>query len=159
MIAKHRHRGNGQQEASFEVLEGDRSRVIGSLHFTTVSALFAAGVAAINGGRAAVIDLAAVTASDSSGLALLIEWLSVAKGASRALRFDNAPSQILQLARLSEVEDLLVSPSLHRPAGGGVAGGGTEGAGAAEGEGLFDSGLSASGSSSGSSVTFPSDTR
>lgn len=98
----------GTQEPIFEVLEGDRSRVTGSLHFTTVSALLPRGVEAINSGRAAVIDLAGVTESDSSGLALLIEWLSVAKGAGRSLRYDNIPSQLQQLARLSEVEELLV---------------------------------------------------
>jgi phospholipid transport system transporter-binding protein len=49
-----------------------------------------------------------VTASDSAGLALLIEWLSVAKSAGRALRFENIPSQLQQLARLSEVEELVV---------------------------------------------------
>ena len=87
--------------------DGDRARVIGSLHFTTVSALLTAGVAAINAGRS-VIDLAGVTASDSAGLALLIEWLSVAKSAGRPLRFENIPSQLQQLARLSEVEELLV---------------------------------------------------
>ena len=108
MITRRRYRG-GQQDASFEVLEGDRARVIGSLHFTTVSSLLAAGVEAINGARAPVIDLVDVTASDSSGLALLIEWLSVAKAAGRTLRFENIPSQLQQLARLSEVEELLVS--------------------------------------------------
>jgi len=108
LIRERRHSGNGRQDAAFEISEGDRARVIGSLHFTTVSALLTAGVAAINAGRAAVIDLADVTASDSAGLALLIEWLSVAKGAGRALRFENIPSQLQQLARLSEVEELLV---------------------------------------------------
>ena len=68
----------------------------------------AAGVAAITDGRAAVIDLSSVTASDSAGLALLIEWLSVAKAANHPLRFENIPSQLQQLARLSEVEELLV---------------------------------------------------
>jgi phospholipid transport system transporter-binding protein len=90
------------------VLDGERSRVLGSLHFTTVSTLLPAGVDAIDAGRAAVIDLAGVTASDSSGLALLIEWLSVAKAANRTLRYENIPSQLQQLARLSEVEELLV---------------------------------------------------
>lgn len=108
MSPRRRHSGNEQQDASFEASDGARARVIGSLHFTTVSALLAAGVEAINGGRAAVIDLAGVTASDSAGLALLIEWLSVAKAASRTLRFENIPSQLQQLARLSEVEELLV---------------------------------------------------
>lgn len=109
MIGKRRrYGGTGQKDASFEVLDGERSRVNGSLHFTTVSALLSAGVTAINEGRAAVIDLAGVTASDSSGLALLVEWLSVAKGANLALRYENIPSQLQQLARLSEVEELLV---------------------------------------------------
>jgi phospholipid transport system transporter-binding protein len=108
LIGRRKHSGNGQQDAAFEVLEGDRSRVTGSLHFTTVSTLLPLGVAAIDNGRAAVIDLAAVVASDSSGLALLIEWLSVAKAATRTLRYENIPSQLHQLARLSEVEELLV---------------------------------------------------
>ena len=108
MIGRRKHSGNGQQDAAFEVLDGDRSRVTGSLHFTTVSALLPLGVEAIDSGRAAVIDLAGVTASDSSGLALLIEWLSVAKAATRTLRYENIPLQLQQLARLSEVEELLV---------------------------------------------------
>ena len=107
MIGRRKHSGSGPQDASFEVLDGDRSRVSGWLHFTTVRALLAAGVAAINNGKAAAIDLAGVTGSDSAGLALLIEWLSVAKSAGRALRFENIPSQLQQLARLSEVEELL----------------------------------------------------
>jgi phospholipid transport system transporter-binding protein len=89
------------------MLEGGRSRVVGSLHFTTVSAIFAAGVAAIDAARADVIDLAGISGSDSSGLAVLIEWLSVAKAAARPLRYENIPSQLHQLARLSEVEELL----------------------------------------------------
>jgi phospholipid transport system transporter-binding protein len=108
LIVKRAHSGNSQQDASFEVEDGDRARVIGSLHFTTVSALLSAGVAAINSGRVAVIDLTGVTASDSAGLALLIEWLSVAKAAGRTLRFENIPTQLQQLARLSEVEELLI---------------------------------------------------
>ena len=110
MIGRQRQRynGSGQQAASFEASEGGHARIIGSLHFSTVSALLSAGVEAIKGGRTDVIDLAGVTASDSAGLALLIEWLSVAKAASRSLRFENIPSQLQQLARLSEVEELLV---------------------------------------------------
>jgi phospholipid transport system transporter-binding protein len=93
--------------ASFETLSGDRSRVTGTLGFTTVTPLLAVGAAAIEQGHAAVIDLSAVTGSDSSGLALLIEWLSVARGAGRTLRYENIPAQLHQLARLSDVDALL----------------------------------------------------
>jgi phospholipid transport system transporter-binding protein len=95
-------------DTAFELLDGERSRVNGVLLFSTVSALLDAGTAAIKAGRAAVIDLGGVKSSDSSGLALLIEWLSVAKNSNHTLRFENIPCQLQQLARLSEVEELLV---------------------------------------------------
>ena len=97
--------------ANFEVLDGDKSRVLGSLDFWTVSTLLPLGSQAIDAGQAAVIDLAGVTGSDSSGLALLIEWLSVARAAGKALHFDNMPTQLHQLALLSEVEDLITLPA------------------------------------------------
>ena len=100
---------SGTEPASFEVLGDERSRVVGSLDFATVSALLPVGSDAINRGQASVIDLNGVTSSDSSGLALLIEWMSVAKYARRTLRFENVPSQLYQLARLSEVEELLAA--------------------------------------------------
>jgi phospholipid transport system transporter-binding protein len=96
-------------EATFEELAGDRARVEGSLDFATVAHLLRKGSIAIGAGRAAVIDLIGVTDSDSSGLALLIEWLSVARQAGRALRYENLPALLLQLARLSEVEALLAA--------------------------------------------------
>jgi phospholipid transport system transporter-binding protein len=95
--------------ATFEVQEENRSRVNGSLHFATVAALLQPGTEAIGSGHAAVIDLAGVSDSDSAGLALLIEWLSVAKGASRSLKYENVPAQLHQLARLSEVDELLTA--------------------------------------------------
>jgi phospholipid transport system transporter-binding protein len=95
--------------ATFETLEGERSRVAGPLEFATVTRLLPLGTAAIEGGRAAVIDLAGVTDSDSSGLALLIEWLSVAKETRRPLRYENMPTQLHQLAGLSEVEGLFTA--------------------------------------------------
>jgi phospholipid transport system transporter-binding protein len=94
--------------ACFEVQEGGRSRVTGPLDFATVSALLPLGADAIAKNQAAVIDLAGVTEGDSAALALLIEWLSIAQSAKHPLRYENLPSQLMQLAVLSEVEDLLV---------------------------------------------------
>jgi phospholipid transport system transporter-binding protein len=95
--------------AGFEPQAGDRSLVTGVLHFTTVTALLLTGSEAIAKGQAAVIDLSGVKDSDSSGLALLIEWLSVARAERKTLRYENIPTQLHQLARLSEVEELLTA--------------------------------------------------
>ena len=93
--------------SSFEVMEAGRSCVVGLLAFTTVAHLLPLGSAAITEGHASIIDLSRVTGSDSSGLALLIEWLSVAQEAKQVLRYENMPAQLHQLALLSEVEDLV----------------------------------------------------
>lgn len=98
-----------REAASFEVEGAERSRVVGTLGFGTVSALLPAGSDAIQRGQAAIIDLAGVANADSSGLALLIEWLSVAKEARRTLRYENIPLQVDQLARLSDVEALITA--------------------------------------------------
>ena len=95
--------------AAFETQDGERAKVNGVLHFTTVTDLLKAGSEAIGGGRAAIIDLSGVKDSDSSGLALLIEWLSIARAASKGLRYENIPTQLRQLARLSDVEELLTA--------------------------------------------------
>jgi phospholipid transport system transporter-binding protein len=95
--------------AEFKPQEGERSRVDGVLHFTTVTALLRSGSEAIANGRAAVIDLSGVKDSDSSGLALLIEWLSIARAERKSLRYENIPAQLHQLARLSDVEELLTA--------------------------------------------------
>jgi phospholipid transport system transporter-binding protein len=95
--------------AAFEVLDNQRSRAVGLLEFATVSRLLPLGSAAIMDGHASIIDLGGVTGSDSAGLALLIEWLSIAKSAGRSLHYENIPTQLEQLARLSEVEELLVA--------------------------------------------------
>jgi phospholipid transport system transporter-binding protein len=62
------------------------------------------------------IDLAQVSEADSAGLALLIEWVRVAKDAKQQLAFHNVPGQIGALARISEVEDLVFASNGSAPA-------------------------------------------
>lgn len=53
------------------------------------------------------ISLAEVKHSDSAGVALLVEWTRVAKLANKALRINDVPSQILAIAKLSNLESVL----------------------------------------------------
>ena len=99
----------GQGAASFETLAEGRAKIAGALDFWTVSSLLPVGSAAIEQGRATAIDLAGVTAGDSAGLALLIEWLSVAQAAAHPLRYENIPPQLRQLAALSDVDELIAA--------------------------------------------------
>ncbi len=105
-----------RERATLEAQAPGRWRAAGPLVFATVTAVLPAGAAAIAAGPAAIFDLSGVTAADSSGLALLIEWLSVAKTAGCALRYENMPFQLEQIARLSELEDLFgLAAAEHAP--------------------------------------------
>ena len=58
-------------------------------------------------GAALEVDCRGITASDSAGLAVLLEWLSIARRAGRNLRYSHLPSGLAALARISEVEEFL----------------------------------------------------
>lgn len=91
----------------FEVLGQGRAAVSGTLSFATAGNLLSQVAASIGSGDAHSIDLAGVNGTDSAGLALLIEWLSLARCTGQALRYENIPNQLQQLAKLSEVDELL----------------------------------------------------
>ena len=58
-------------------------------------------------GRELEVDCAGITASDSAGLAVLLDWLGAMKRAGRAPHYTQLPGGLLALARISEVEELL----------------------------------------------------
>ncbi len=55
------------------------------------------------------IDLSAVTRADSAGLALLLEWMRVARAAGRQIRFHQVPERLAEMARIGGVAELLPS--------------------------------------------------
>jgi phospholipid transport system transporter-binding protein len=81
----------------------------GALTFTTARAARARGREVLSGAGAGPIeiDCGAVGLADSAGLAVLLDWLSAARGAGRSLRFANLPAGLVTLARISEVDELL----------------------------------------------------
>ncbi len=54
------------------------------------------------------MDLSGVRRADSGALALLIDWLAWARTAKRVLKYSALPAALLALARLSDVEELLL---------------------------------------------------
>lgn len=80
----------------------------GELDFATAAAALQAGLAAMASGTAWTLDLSGVTAGDSAGLAVLVEWLSVAQARGASLRYEAVPEQVLAIARISGLEGLLL---------------------------------------------------
>jgi phospholipid transport system transporter-binding protein len=82
------------------------------LRFTTVPQLREQGLELIAAAPGELtLDLSAVPAVDSAGLALLIEWLARARAGGKRLCYTQPPAALLALARLSEVEALLSAQS------------------------------------------------
>jgi phospholipid transport system transporter-binding protein len=79
----------------------------GSLDFDSVSALWEEAEARFPKEPPERIDLGDVERSDSSGVALLVDWLSQVRAQGRDLRFDNIPQQMQAIIRVADLEELL----------------------------------------------------
>jgi phospholipid transport system transporter-binding protein len=54
------------------------------------------------------VDCAGVTRADSAGLAVLLDWLAWGRRKSRAVSLTNLPESLVAIARISEVDELLL---------------------------------------------------
>jgi phospholipid transport system transporter-binding protein len=98
---------------SVEISEPTQGRIVvtGELTFATARDARQVGTLVLEGSRAPslVIDCAGVTRADSAGLAVLLDWLAWARRKSRPLRLENLPASLVAIARISEVDGLLVA--------------------------------------------------
>ncbi len=87
-------------------ITGDCAEVSGPMTLSVATALLAEGEEAI-AGHASAFDLAAVTEMDSSCLAVVFGWTRAANAAGKTLRLLNLPQNLLSLAAVYGVADLL----------------------------------------------------
>jgi phospholipid transport system transporter-binding protein len=98
----------GAGEFSLATAGEGRLAAHGALTFATARQARQLGVRAIAaGGGALEIDCGAVTVADSAGLAVLLDWLAVARAQRRSLRLVRLPEGLAALARISDVDQLL----------------------------------------------------
>ena len=87
-------------------VSGDKAEVSGPMTMAAAAALLAEGEAAI-ASAATAFDLAAVTELDSSCLAVVFGWMRAARAAGKSLRLMNPPQNLLSLAAVYDVAELL----------------------------------------------------
>lgn len=88
-----------------------RVEIHGDLSFASVPLLWEQHREVFSRPGALDIDLSHVERSDSAGLALLMECLRQAAETGASVRFFNIPAQMLAIARVSSLDDVL---PLHR---------------------------------------------
>jgi len=79
----------------------------GELGFATVPTLLQHAGADMRGVAGIRVDLKGVTRADSAGLALLVEWLRESERAGVPISFVNVPVQLLSIARVCGLEEIL----------------------------------------------------
>ena len=94
-------------EARFTADDGGRWLLEGELGFATVPAILAHPGADIGDTTDIEVDLKGVTRADSAGLALLVEWLRESERAGRRIAFVNVPPQLLSIARVCGLDEIL----------------------------------------------------
>ena len=98
---------NLQSLAKLEVLTDGQLRLSGTVNFRTVPGLVVDSQNLFKNANGLEVDLADVNRADSAGVALLIEWTRRAQKVNEPIRFINIPSQMLAIARLSGVDEML----------------------------------------------------
>ena len=88
------------------VSTGERRAVSGAMTLASAAELLATGSASLGEGET-VFDLAAVTEVDSASIAVIFGWLRAAKAGQQRLRIVNAPQDLLSLAEVYGVKELL----------------------------------------------------
>ena len=88
-----------------------RLEIQGDLSFASVPMLWEQCLAQLRRHAELEIDLSQVHRSDSAGLALLVECLRQARQTGKSIRFFNIPAQMLAIARVSCLDQVL---PLHR---------------------------------------------
>lgn len=82
-------------------------RLHGNLSIETVPGLWARTNGELDEVPELTIDLGGVSRADSAGLALLVEWTRRARDNGQGIRFTNLPDQMLAIARVSGLDNML----------------------------------------------------
>ncbi len=80
----------------------------GRLTRENVAELWARGREALAGRSRVDLDLQQVSMCDTAGVAMLVDWMRIARTYDLELRFHGAPEQMLAIARVSDLAHLLV---------------------------------------------------
>lgn len=98
---------DSNENAQLADLGGGRFAVRSELTFKSATAILEQSKRLFAGFERISVDMSDVQEADSAGLALLLEWVSWARHFDREIVYENIPQQILAIAQISEVTDLL----------------------------------------------------
>ena len=89
------------------ILKDDVFLVKGDINFANVMALREQSLAQFDHNSVLSFDFAEVKSSDSSGLALVIEWVKLGKKNNKKIRLMHVPADLMSIAKASGLDSLI----------------------------------------------------
>lgn len=83
--------------------------VSGELNFSNVMSVYAKSMSQLSACPQLHFDFSQVKASDSSGLALILEWLMFAKKNKKPIHFSAISNDLLSIAKVAGLEQLILN--------------------------------------------------
>ncbi|MEE4377326.1 MAG: STAS domain-containing protein [Candidatus Competibacteraceae bacterium] len=93
--------------ASLEQRGDNHFAVQGELNFASVVGLWQESERLFPNHSNLTIDLTGISRSDSSGVALLVEWLRLAKQRQQSVQFSHIPTQMQAIIQVADLTKLL----------------------------------------------------
>jgi phospholipid transport system transporter-binding protein len=81
----------------------------GHVDYHTVAIIYNASQSYLTQNHELTFDFSLIKTSDSSGLALMIEWLKYAKKAMKPIHFQHIPAQLKTLAKTAGISALILN--------------------------------------------------
>jgi phospholipid transport system transporter-binding protein len=89
--------------------QNDMLVVSGELNFVTVVNLWKDSLPKLNNYSTLHFNLANVTASNSAGLALILEWIKYAKRHNKPISFTNIPEHLTSILQVAGMQQMMAS--------------------------------------------------
>jgi phospholipid transport system transporter-binding protein len=106
---------NGESASKVAISESQPGRIVvtGELTFASARDARQLGLMVLESTKPGriVVDCSGVTRADSAGLAVLLDWLAWGRRKSRAVVLESLPQSLIAIARISEVDELLLQPA------------------------------------------------
>lgn len=83
--------------------------ISGDLNFSNVMSVYNKSLQLFDKHAEWVFDFSQLHSSDSAGLALIIEWIKLAKKTDKKVRFNHLPDGIVSLAKAADMDEILGS--------------------------------------------------
>lgn len=79
----------------------------GNLHFSNVMSVLEKSLSSFKKLPALVFDFSRLEASDSSGLALILEWIKLAKQYNKSIQFISLPKDLMEIAKAASLDKII----------------------------------------------------